>query len=142
MKRYLPCIVLLACTLNFACAQLVAGNPMDGLEQLKNFQSMRASSADPNWRDGNGDCRWIKPGGELTLAELSGPGRITHIWFTIAHQDAFYSRMLVLRMYWDGEKDPSVECPVGDFFGIGHGVDKAFTSIPVRVSSDGKGRNC
>jgi hypothetical protein len=45
-------------------------------------------------------------------------------------------------MYWDGETHPSVESPIGDFFGMGHGVDKPFTSLPVRVSSDGKGRNC
>jgi hypothetical protein len=88
MKRYLPCIVLLACTLNFACAQLVAGNPMDGLEQLKNFQVHARLVRRPNWRDGNGDCRWIKPGGSLTLAELTGPGQIVHIWCTIADQDA------------------------------------------------------
>jgi Protein of unknown function (DUF2961) len=47
-----------------------------------------------------------------------------------------------LRMYWDGEKDPSVEAPIGDFFGMGHGVDKPFISLPVRVTSDGRGRNC
>ncbi len=45
-------------------------------------------------------------------------------------------------MYWDGEEHPSVECPIGDFFGMGHGLDKPFTSLPVRVSSDGRGRNC
>jgi Protein of unknown function (DUF2961) len=144
MNRHLACLIplALAFTLTDARAQLDAGNPMAGLDQLKDFQSMRASSADPNWRNGNGDCRWIKPGGQLVLADLSGPGRIAHIWFTIAHQDPYYSRMMVLRMYWDGEKDPSVECPIGDFFGIGHGVDKPFDSLPVRVSSDGKGRNC
>jgi hypothetical protein len=67
---------------------------------------------------------------------------IVHFWCTIAHPDPYYSRMLTLRIYWDGEKHPSVECPIGDFFGIGHGIDKAFTSLPVRVSSDGRGRNC
>ena len=45
-------------------------------------------------------------------------------------------------MYWDGEDHPSVEAPVGDFFGIGHGVDKSFLSLPVRVTSDGRARNC
>lgn len=118
------------------------GNPLGGLERLKPYQTMRASSSDPNWRDGNGDARPIAPGGTLTVAELEGPGQIAHIWFTIAHDVPFYSRLLTLRMYWDGETEPSVECPVGDFFGIGHGVDKAFTSIPIRVTSDGRGRNC
>jgi hypothetical protein len=103
---------------------------------------MRASSSDPNWKDGNNDARPIAPGGTLTLAELDGPGMITHIWFTIAHRAPFYSRLLTLRMYWDGEEHPSVECPVGDFFAMGHGVDKPLTSLPIRVTSDGRGRNC
>lgn len=81
-------------------------------------------------------------GGTLTLAELEGSGVITHIWFTIAHEAPFYSRLLTLRMYWDGEEHPSIECPVGDFFGVGHGVDQSFISLPVRVSSEGRARNC
>lgn len=125
-----------------AFAQLDAGNPLSGLAKLKDFETMRVSSSDPNWRNGNGDNRWIKPGGTLTLGELTGPGQIVHIWFTIADSAPFYSRLLTLKIYWDGESDPSVECPIGDFFGIGNGVDKAFTSLPVRVSSDGRGRNC
>jgi hypothetical protein len=123
-------------------AQFSPGNPLAGLEQLKSFETRRASSSDPNWKNGNGDARPIAPGGTLTLAELEGPGVVAHIWFTIAHNAPFYSRLLTLRMYWDGEEHPSVECPVGDFFGIGHGVDKPFTSIPIRVTSDGRGRNC
>ena len=142
MNRIASTLFFFALSGGAALAQLDPGNPLSGLEKLKDFQAMRASSSDPNWRNGNGDCRWIKPGGSLTLGELEGPGQIVHIWCTIAHRDPYYSRLLVLRIYWDGEKDPSVECPIGDFFGIGHGVDKPFTSLPVRVSSDGKGRNC
>jgi len=123
-------------------AQLMPGNPLDGLERLKNFETMRASSSDPDWRNGNRDARPIEPGGTLTLAELEGPGIITHIWCTISHRAPFYSRLLTLRIYWDGEEHPSVECPIGDFFGIGHGVDKSFTSIPIRVTSEGRARNC
>jgi len=113
-----------------------------GLEKLKDFQAMRASSSAADWREGNGDARAIPPGETLTLADLQGPGIITHIWFTIAHRTPFYSRLLTLRMYWDGEEHPSVECPVGDFFGIGHGVDQPFMSIPIRVTSAGRARNC
>ena len=125
-----------------ALAQLNPGDPLSGLEKLKDFETKRASSSDPNWRNGNADSRPIKPGGTLTLAELEGPGQIVHFWCTIADSDPYYSRMLTLRIYWDGEEHPSVECPIGDFFGMGHGVDKAFTSLPVRVTSDGRGRNC
>jgi hypothetical protein len=125
-----------------AFAQLNPGDPLSGLEKLKNFETKRASSSDPDWRNGNADSRPIAPGGVLTLADLTGPGQIVHFWCTIADSDPYYSRMLVLRIYWDGEKNPSVESPIGDFFGIGHGLDRAFTSLPVRVTSDGRGRNC
>jgi len=123
-------------------AQSLFGNPLADLARLKPFEARRASSSDPDWKNGNADARPIAPGGTLTLAELEGPGVITHIWFTIAHDAPFYSRLLTLRMYWDGEEHPSVECPIGDFFGIGHGVDQSFVSLPVRVSSEGRARNC
>ncbi len=141
-RRYVWLGLALALCAQQALAQLSPGNPLSGLEQLKEFESKRASSSDPNWKNGNGDARPISPGGSLTLAELEGPGVVTHIWFTIAHDAPFYSRLLTLRMYWDGEEHPSVECPIGDFFGIGHGVDKAFMSVPIRVTSEGRARNC
>jgi hypothetical protein len=137
----LPMLVLSLCAYS-APAQFSLGNPLAGLEQLKDFEAMRASSSDPNWRNGNNDSRPIDPGGTLVLADLQGPGVITHFWNTIAHEAPFYSRLLTLRIYWDGEEHPSVECPIGDFFGIGHGIDKAFVSLPIKVSSDGRGRNC
>lgn len=143
MKTTLSILAVIAlCGGATTLAQLTPGNPLSGLERLKDFEARRASSSDANWKDGNADARPIAPGGTLTLAELDGPGVITHIWFTIAHEAPFYSRLLTLRMYWDGEDHPSVECPVGDFFGIGHGVDKSFVSIPIRVSSEGRARNC
>ena len=129
-----------------AAAPLLAaigdGNPLGCLAELKDFRAMRASSTDPDWHNGNADFRPIEPGQTLTLADLKGPGQIAHIWFTISARDKFYSKLLTLRMYWDGEKEPSVECPIGDFFAAGHGLDVYVNSIPVRVSSDGRGRNC
>ncbi|HTY87406.1 MAG TPA: glycoside hydrolase family 172 protein [Candidatus Acidoferrum sp.] len=142
MNRFITSLFVLAASGNLGLAQLDTGNPLAGLDKLKDFEAERASSADPKWQTGNGDYRSIKPGGTLTLADLSGPGQIVHIWCTVAHPDPYYARKLTLRMYWDDEKDPSVECPLGDFFGVGNGVDKPFTSLPVRVSSDGRGRNC
>ncbi|HEV7925988.1 MAG TPA: DUF2961 domain-containing protein, partial [Verrucomicrobiae bacterium] len=142
MNRIILSLFLTTWMCGVAHAQLDAGNPLSGLEKLKNFKTMRTSSADPDWHNGNGDCRWIKPGGSLTLAELTGPGEIVHFWCTIADQEPNYSRLLTLRIYWDGETNPSVECPIGDFFGMGMGVDKPFDSLPVRVSSEGRGRNC
>jgi hypothetical protein len=139
---FLSVLLIFSLGTTAALAQSSLGNPLGGLERLKAFETMRASSSDKNWENGNADARPIPPGGTLTLAELEGPGMIAHIWFTIAHDAPFYSRLLTLRMYWDGEERPSVECPLGDFFGIGHGVDQSFVSIPIRVSSEGRGRNC
>lgn len=114
---------------------------MSDLSTLKDFHAMRASSSDP-WKNGNGDARPIAPGKTLTLAELKGPGRIAHIWFTIADNERFYGKKLVLRMYWDGESTPSVETPLNDFFCEGHGMDVVVNSLPFRVTSNGRGRNC
>ncbi len=126
----------------YARAQVPLGNPLNGLETLKRFDAQRASSSDADWKHGNADARPIAPGATLTLAELTGPGVITHIWCTIAHGDPHYSNQLTLRMFWDGETHPSVEAPIGDFFGIGHGVDQPYSSLPVCITSDGRARNC
>ncbi len=132
-----------ACIMLVWSAVAVADDdPLAGLAQLRKGSSERASSSDANWRDGNGDARPIAPGGTLVLADLKGPGCINHIWNTIAANERGYSRLLVLRMYWDGEEHASIECPIGDFFVIGHGVDVPFQSLPVCVTSDGRGRNC
>ncbi|MGQ9591556.1 MAG: glycoside hydrolase family 172 protein [Planctomycetota bacterium] len=125
-----------------APAQIPGTDLLRALERPPEFEARRASSADPNWRDGNADCRPIAPGKTLTLAELEGPGRIVHIWFTIAAEDPQYPRTMTLRIYWDGDEDPAVESPIGDFFAVGHGVDVPVNSLPVQVSSDGRARNC
>ena len=52
----------------------------------------------------------------VTLAEISGPGAIKHIWLTPTGNFRFY----ILRFYWDGCPVPSVECPLGDFFAAAH----------------------
>ena len=104
-------------------------------------QSRRESSSNPDLNS-NGDSRVIKEGETLVLAELTGPGAITHLWNTVASQDPFSGRSLVLRIYWDGMSKPSVEVPLGDFFGVGHGATANFHSLPVSVSSYGRSRTC
>jgi hypothetical protein len=53
-----------------------------------------------------------------------------------------YCRSTVIRMYWDGAKEPSVECPIGDFFGLGHAIRKNFVSLPLQMSPQaGQGFN-
>jgi D-arabinan exo alpha-(1,3)/(1,5)-arabinofuranosidase (non-reducing end) len=92
-------------------------SPLDGMANLSNAISRRASSADRS--GGNADWVPLKAGSTATLANIKGAGSIRHIWFTINSPSPFHLRELVLRMYWDGETDPSVEVPIGDFFGTG-----------------------
>lgn len=73
----------------------------------------------------------------LTLAEIDGPGAIQHIWLTPTGT----FRYSILRMYWDGEETPSVECPIGDFFACGWGQYAQINSLPVCVNP-GSAFNC
>jgi len=130
--------------LNYINAQnLLQGNGslLSGLAIPSNGQSKRVSSTDAKF-DGNGDSKEIVPGETLVLADLEGPGIIKHIWNTTASLNPFSGRALVIRIYWDNSEKPSVEVPLGDFFGVGHGAKKEFQSIPVSVSSLGRARTC
>jgi len=111
------------------------------LARAKVGESRRESSSAADLAS-NGDDRTIKPGETLVLADLTGPGAITHLWNTVASQDPFSGRSLVLRIYWDDLEKPSVEVPLGDFFGVGHGAIANFHSLPVSVSSYGRSRTC
>ena len=79
----------------------------------------------------------IEPGQTFTLADISGPGAIQHIWMTPTGN----WRYSILRFYWDGEQEPSVEVPVGDFFGMGWGEYAHLNSLAVTVNP-GSAFNC
>ena len=113
--------------------------PLDELSRLRDAHSARASSYDRS--GGNADARPIAPGDTLELADLKGPGCIRHIWMTIASDEESFLRKLALRMYWDGEADPSVEAPIGDFFGVGHGIVTHYVSLPLAMITS-RGFNC
>ena len=68
---------------------------LHSLTQLRHEVTRRESSSDPDWRNGNRDARPIEPGETLVLADLKGPGEITHIWCTVAASEPQYSRLLV-----------------------------------------------
>ncbi|MCG8318962.1 MAG: DUF2961 domain-containing protein [Cytophagales bacterium] len=72
----------------------------------------------------------IQPGETFTLAEIEGPGSIQHIWMTPTGNWRFY----ILRFYWDDETEPSVEVPVGDFFGMGWGEYAHLNSLAICVN--------
>lgn len=90
-----------------------------GLPRLRDFKSRRISSWDRS--EGNADAIQVEPGATAILGDIPGAGCVKHIWATLMSlppQDAEL-RKAVLRCFWDGESSPSVEVPVGDFFGIG-----------------------
>jgi hypothetical protein len=79
----------------------------------------------------------IKAGETFTMAEIDGPGAIQHIWMTPTGK----WRFSILRIYWDDEPLPSVECPVGDFFGMGWNQYSPLVSSAVCVNP-GSAFNC
>ncbi|MDH7601573.1 MAG: DUF2961 domain-containing protein [Armatimonadota bacterium] len=111
--------------------QATGFSPMRGLANARQSRSKRISSYDTT--GGNRDWKEIKAGETLTVAKISGAGCINHIWFTIWHEDKLWPRKMVLRMYWDGEESPSVECPVGDFFGVGHGRVRHYVALALNM---------
>lgn len=79
----------------------------------------------------------INAGETITIAEMTGPGAIQHIWMTPTGN----WRLSILRFYWDDETEPSIECPVGAFFGMGWNAYSPLNSLPVTVNP-GSAFNC
>jgi len=146
-KKFIPVVMGILCfltqtgTLTAQSIPPINNSLLDQLIISSNGQSKRSSSTDSNF-NGNGDSKEIAPGETLVLADLEGPGIIKHIWNTSASLYPFSVRALVLRIYWDNSEKPSVEVPLGDFFGVGLGAKKDFQSLPVSVSSHGRARTC
>ena len=116
--RQVQCIaLLLAGATTTLAAQNVTQWPDPAREQ--DYTWHLVSSAETT--GGNADYRTVTPGQTLTIFDADGPGVISHVWFTIGDPEPYHLKRIVLRMYWDGEQDPSVETPIGDFFGLGYG---------------------
>ncbi len=101
--------------------------------RLRNYKTRRSSSWDRT--GGNADAVPVEPGRATTVLEATGAGVVTHIWFTIASPDPMHLKNLVLRAWWDGESTPSVEVPIGDFFGLGLGEYFLYQSALTAVAS-------
>jgi hypothetical protein len=86
----------------------------------------------PGWKVS--PCIDLAGASTVTLADITGPGAILHMWLTVHPR---YWRQVVLRCYWDGEAAPSVEVPLGDFFCNGWGVRCNVTSLPIAVNPAG-----
>jgi hypothetical protein len=92
---------------------------MPDLTQQQDYTLLRATSKEPT--GANADARTINPGVTLTILDTDGPGMISHMWFTINSGEPYHLKRIVMRLYWDNETTPSVEAPIGDFFGLGTG---------------------
>ena len=107
--------------------------------RLRNYKSLKQSSYDRT--GGNNDSFHIEPGAEFEVFKSNGPGIITHIWFTIAASSSHHLKEIVFRIFWDGNTKPSVEVPVGDFFGLNLGDYFVYQSAFLNCSSV-KALNC
>lgn len=104
------------------------------LTRSKNARSLRASSWDVSGR--NGDAWRIEAGETKVLADIKGAGCINHIWMT---QGKGY-RDVLIRIFWDDEENPSVLCPLGDFFGLGHEIVNSYQSFLFSASTNGNNK--
>jgi len=83
-------------------------------------------------------CIPLPPGETATLMDVNGPGVIRHIWITL---DTKLYRDVIIRIYWDDETEPSVECPIGDFLCCSWKARQNILAIPINVNPSG-GMNC
>lgn len=130
---------LLIVLLTFFYANVVLGqdleNEMFSLAKIKvGVKSKRVGSFDRT--GGNNDClSGVKDGEKVTIMNVKGSGIINHVWMTIAPgPDVLNRNDIVLRMYWDGNSFPSVESPIGSFFGNGWDETYNFVSEPLVIS--------
>ena len=143
MNRILAASGLAAASNSRAQAQQPSGvgenRFLPSYARTANYQSLKQSSADPT--GGNRDFWPIPGGGEHEVFNAAGPGVITHIWFTIAARSVNHLKEIVLRGYWDGNSRPSIEAPIGDFFGLNLGQYAIYQSAYL-ACSPGKSLNC
>jgi hypothetical protein len=108
----------------------ITGQPgKGGMTQLKDGVSgQQARELGVGWKVN--PYTYIPGGQTITLAEIQGPGAIQHIWMTPTGN----WRFSIIRVYWDDEREPSVEVPVGDFFGVGWGEYAHLNSLAITVN--------
>ena len=117
--RLLPLlgILFLGGCMHTNTADLITLMSPSSLPYFDHSKLIQVSSYDTT--GGNDDRIVIPAGKKATILNVVGPGMITRIWMTIDSRDPHFLRRIVMRIYWDGEEHPSVEVPIGDFFGNG-----------------------
>ena len=138
LLKLAACLALL-----IGVAASVSATVPDNLAAPRSYRSARISSYDKTGGNNDGtQASQIQPGETRTIAEINGPGNIAHIWITtFGPAELDLLRDVIVRIYWDGEKTPSVEAPLGEFFGLGHGRYYTYESLPLAIGNN-KGLNC
>ena len=124
----------------------------DRLFTLRSLDSRAATAENPHALKGQGGSaaggmkgapaiKDFKAGATETLLDQQGPGMIRHIWMTSHARTPDAMRNVILRMYWEDNDVPSVEAPLGDFFGVAHGAAVPMYSDLV-LMQEGRGLNC
>lgn len=107
--------------------------PLERIAVLRpSVRTKRISSYDRT--GGNNDSISIAAGETRVIAEIAGAGIIKHIWITMAGSDPMVRRNAIIKAYWDGETEPSVLSPIGDFFGQGWGEKYNFAALPLAAA--------
>ena len=86
----------------------------------------------PGWK--LSPCLQIPAGERVTIMDHDGPGVIRHIWVTL---DSKWYRDVILRVYWDGQEQPSIEAPIGDFMCNSWNGRQDILAIPINVNPSG-----
>src|ERR687883_1095210 len=105
-----------------------SGEPGQGGRATEGMGAHAARDLGPGWKVS--PCVQVRPGETFSLARIQGPGAIQSLWLTGRR----LSRDLILRAFWDDQAQPSVECPLGDFFTVGWGPFAQVSSLPVAVN--------
>lgn len=113
-------------------AENPSGVPGQGGQATEGTGARAARDLGQKWKVA--PCLTLKQGDRIELANIEGPGIIKHIWITT---DAKSWRALILRMYWDGDDQPAIEVPLGDFFANGWCDYAPVNSLPISVNSVG-----
>ena len=108
------------------------GEAGGGARATEGLGAGAAADLGPGWKIA--PALLLPPREVVTIADVGGPGAIQHIWMTVAPK---YWRTLLLRFYWDGEEQPSIEVPLGDFFCSGWTEFSQVSSVPIAVNPAG-----
>lgn len=115
----------------------IPDNLFKNMMTIRENKTKRISSWDRT--GGNADYISIDPHSTHVLADIPGPGLINHFYVTMQRIDFFHYRHAILSMYWDEEEGPSVNVPIGDFFGIPFGQPRFFQSLLISVNPGWEG---